>query len=238
MDADQQSALSQLYEAVQNRHTRVWRGVALWRILGLPAVLVLSGFLMSSGNPGLLSIEDRFQFWIFSIPVWVLVHIIFLTYFEPLLRLQTAAVVATMQTLQFRPSGQQMRRRGSMFKYGLLMAYLYSTDGGSKQLPPPLILGAVTDYYETCGQARVLPFASDVSNLEGSIQLGLMLALTVLIGLALTGRVEGGSGLNGAGLILAQILMVVSYVDITCAKLRELALLQALVIVLTDQRDV
>ena len=230
-------ALGLLYATVQDRHTKSMHSVAWWRLLGLPAVLALNGFIMSGGNADLFSIDERFQFFLYCIPLWVLMHAAFIASFEPLLQYQTAAVLQRMSAGRFRPSGRELAKRGSMFAYGLLIAYLYGTDAGdNKRSAPPALVGAVTEYYQACGQAKLLPYSRGLALVEFMTLVCMSAGMAVVVALALTGRSKGGEGFSGTGLISAQAFGVAIYIAATCTKLRELALLQALATVLSERR--
>jgi hypothetical protein len=228
MCTEHQHALARLAAASQDRHSKVMKGVSWWKLLGLPVTLALSGFFMSIGRADLFSHFERFQFFFYSMPLWLLMHAVFIAYFDPLVTDETAAVLGRMRSSGFDPSGRELIKRGSMIKHGMVLAYLYSSDAGDKWPPPPLIAQTIFEYYQACAKANYLPYSRSLIRVEIIAQSCLASIFAVCAIGALSGRIEGGIGLDGPGLIVTQAIGAGLYIASTCSKIREVALLQAL----------
>lgn len=226
-----QSDLGWLADIIHERVERMMRNVNRWKWWGLPALLALSGFLCSAANRYLFTVDDSVRFFVLSVAVWLLAHVVFIVSFQPLLNDQTERVLANMLRLNFLPSGRYLSDRIVMLKYGCLIGLLYLQF--SHRRNPKERLAAIEEYHEACGENRTAPFSGLIVYLELLIYFGVVIFFGVGFWLISTGKIEGGQGFNAIELVLFQGFYLAAYVMTTCGVIRELALLRALEIIIT-----
>jgi hypothetical protein len=235
-DTDKQGSLSELAEIIQTHIASLKRGIELRNVLGLPVLLAVSGFFISSGDARLFSVADRWQIFFYTIPVWVLVHSIYAFTLFPAVNTQTTAIVNNMRQLRFRLKSTDIARGGGMLGYGLLMGYLYSGDVTQRKLPPRQLHAAIEKYYHVCGQGHLLPYSRGLAYLEFSTMLIISAMMLCVVVVTLSGRVEGGCGYNGTALIVSQVFIVLMYILTVYGMIREFALLKAFETILREPR--
>jgi hypothetical protein len=227
----------QLYVAVQRQHTKELMYAMWWKVLGLPALLLFSWLLISKLGEEGQSSAAQIRFVIYSAPLWIVLHLAFVLRFDQYLQYHTAQLVLQMKALSFYPSGRKQFIRGNAFPYGWPNGYFLLADGGDKLPPPPLILGAITDYYQACRSARRWAHPGLVATVELRTFLGIVVLLAAtLIASALDLGKYGGSGFSGLYSLTGMIMIAAAYVTGSCSTIRGIALLQALATVLSEPR--
>jgi len=224
----------QLYVVVQQQHTKSMRSAFWWKVLGLPALLLFSWLLISRLGEESQSSADQLRFVIFSAPLWIVLHLAFVLRFDQYLQYHTAQLVAQMKALSFYPSGRKLSIRGNVFPYGLPNGYFLLGDGGDKFPPPPLVLGAITDYYQACRSARRWAHPGLLAIVELRTFLSIVVLLAVIgVSSALELRF-GEVGLGSLYPVAGVVVMAAAYVAGSCSMIRGIALLQALATVLSE----